>query len=218
MTPATFLIRPRLGTISGCVPAPARMHSLANLRSRGIHVRYSIQSKTIDGPACGRLSRRDARSRLVAPRTFHLDRSVLAPLLPDPAPPGVLDYLMPGLEIWEARHQVRIKYETSAVENMRAKILNNFRHGYHCTMSCTALAGPRSIAGHLLSIDSLVSPGVRGDLPAWSLNSFRWRGRLFGLPSAANPMILFGTRNECRRPALAICPERGMNWHRPRPN
>ena len=38
--------------------------------------------------------------------------SVLAPLLPDPAPPGVLDYLMPGIEIWEARHQAQIKYET----------------------------------------------------------------------------------------------------------
>ena len=55
--------------------------------------------------------------------------SVLAPLLPDPAPPGVLEYLMPGIEIWEARHQARIKYETSAVENMKAKILINIRQG-----------------------------------------------------------------------------------------
>jgi ABC-type glycerol-3-phosphate transport system substrate-binding protein len=118
--------------------------------------------------------------------------SVLAPLLPDPAPPGVLDYLMPGIEIWEARHQAHIKYEMSAVENMKAKILINIRQGLHMhdVMYCAGWA--QEIAGNLAPIDSLISPTLRADLPAWSLESFRWRGKTYGLPSAANPMILFG--------------------------
>lgn len=117
--------------------------------------------------------------------------SVLAPLLPDPAPPGVLEYLMPGVEIWEARHQARIKYETSAVENMKAKILINIRRGYHMhdVMYCAGWA--QEIAGNLAPLDALISPTVRADLPPWSLESFRWRGKTYGLPSAANPMILF---------------------------
>ena len=118
--------------------------------------------------------------------------SVLAPLLPDPAPPGVLEYLMPGIEMWEARHQARIRYETSAVENMKAKILINFRQGYHVhdVMYCAGWA--QEIVGSLAPLDSVISPTLRADLPPWSLDSFRWRGKTYGLPSAANPMILFG--------------------------
>jgi multiple sugar transport system substrate-binding protein len=118
--------------------------------------------------------------------------SVLAPLLPDPAPPGVLEYLMPGIEMWEARHQARIRYETSAVENMKAKILINFRQGYHVhdVMYCAGWA--QEIVGSLAPLDSIISPTLRADLPPWSLDSFRWRGKTYGLPSAANPMILFG--------------------------
>jgi multiple sugar transport system substrate-binding protein len=120
--------------------------------------------------------------------------SVLAPLLPDPAPPGVLEYLMPGIEIWEARHQARIKYETSAVENMKAKILINIRQGYHMhdVMYCAGWA--QELAGWIAPLDAMISPSLRADLPPWSLESFRWKGKTYGLPSAANPMILFGNQ------------------------
>jgi ABC-type glycerol-3-phosphate transport system substrate-binding protein len=121
--------------------------------------------------------------------------SVLAPLLPDPAPPGVLEYLMPGLEIWEARHQARIKYETSAVENMKAKILINIRQGYHMHDVMYCAGWSQEIAGWLTPLDALIAPTLRADLPPWSLESFRWRGKTYGLPSAANPMILFGNQS-----------------------
>ena len=118
--------------------------------------------------------------------------SVLAPVLPDPAPPGVLDYLMPGIELWEARHQARVKYETSAVENMKAKILINIQQGIHMHDVMYCAGWTQEIAGNLTPIDSLISPSLRTDLPPWSLESFRWNGKTYGLPSAANPMILFG--------------------------
>jgi multiple sugar transport system substrate-binding protein len=132
--------------------------------------------------------------------------SVLAPLLPDPAPPGVLEYLMSGLEIWEARHQARIKYETSAVENMKAKILINIRQGYHMhdVMYCAGWA--QEIAGWLTPLDALIGPTLRADLPPWSLESFRWRGKTYGLPSAANPMILFGNRTRLTAAGLSELP------------
>jgi multiple sugar transport system substrate-binding protein len=135
--------------------------------------------------------------------------SVLAPLLPDPAPPGVLEYLMPGIEMWEARHQARIRYETSAVENMKAKILINFRQGYHVhdVMYCAGWA--QEIVGSLAPLDSIISPTLRADLPPWSLDSFRWRGKTYGLPSAANPMILFG--NDARLADAGI-DELPTNW------
>ncbi len=136
------------------------------------------------------------RSRFGRSGDIPLDTiSVLAPLLPDPAPPGVLEYLMPGIEIWEARHQAHVKYETSAVENMKAKILINFRQGYHMhdVMYCAGWA--QEIAGWLSPLDTLISPSLRADLPPWSLESFRWRGKTYGLPSAANPMILFGNQS-----------------------
>jgi multiple sugar transport system substrate-binding protein len=136
-----------------------------------------------------------ARSRFGRSEDVHVDTiSVLAPLLPDPSPPGVLDYLMPGIEIWEARHQARIKYETSAVENIKPKILINFRQGYymHDIMYCAGWA--QEVAPWLLPLDALLSPTLRDEIPPWSLNSFRWRDKLYGLPSAANPMILFANR------------------------
>jgi multiple sugar transport system substrate-binding protein len=136
--------------------------------------------------------------------------SVLAPLLPDPAPPGVLEYLMPGIEMWEARHQARIRYETSAVENMKAKILINFRQGYHVhdVMYCAGWA--QEIVGSLAPLDSIISPTLRADLPPWSLDSFRWRGKTYGLPSAANPMILFG--NDARLADVGI-DQLPSNWN-----
>ena len=107
------------------------------------------------------------RSRFGRSGDIPLDTiSVLAPLLPDPAPPGVLEYLMPGIEIWEARQQAHVKYETSAVENMKAKILINFRQGYHMhdVMYCAGWA--QEIAGWLSPLDTLISPSLRADLPA----------------------------------------------------
>lgn len=142
-------------------------------------------------PAAG-LAAATLRSRFGRSGDVPLDRiSVLAPLLPDPAPPGVLDYLMPGIEIWEARHKARIRFETSAVENMKSKILINYRKGHHMhdVMYCAGWA--QEIVDNLMALDSTLSPSLRADLPAWSLDSFRWRGKMYGLPSAANPMILF---------------------------
>jgi multiple sugar transport system substrate-binding protein len=151
-----------------------------------------------------------ARSRFGRSEDVHLDTiSVLAPLFPDPAPPGVVDYLMPGIEIWEARHLARIKYETSAVENIKPKILINFRQGYylHDIMYCAGWA--QEIAQHLLPLDTLISPSLRDDLPPWSLNSFRWRGKVYGLPSVANPMILFANREHFSGAGVTELPD---NW------
>jgi len=117
--------------------------------------------------------------------------TVLAPLLPDPAPPGVLDYMVPYLELWEKEHQASVNYEPAAVENMKAKILINNRRGAykHDVMYCAGWA--QEIAASLTPLDGLIGPTLRADLPPWSMSSFRWNGKTYGIPSSANPMILF---------------------------
>jgi multiple sugar transport system substrate-binding protein len=135
--------------------------------------------------------------------------SVLAPLLPDPAPPGVLDYQLPSLRLWEAEHQAVVKYESAAVENMKAKILINFRRGYHMhdVMYCAGWAP--ELAANLAPVDSLIGPTLREDLPPWALRSFRWKGKTYGVPSSANPMILFANGNALARAGIDGLP---LDW------
>jgi multiple sugar transport system substrate-binding protein len=64
----------------------------------------------------------------------------------------------------------------------------------------------QEIAGWLTPLDALIGPTLRADLPPWSLESFRWRGKTYGLPSAANPMILFGNQSLLNAAGLSELP------------
>jgi multiple sugar transport system substrate-binding protein len=118
----------------------------------------------------------------------------------------VLDYQLPSLRLWEAEHQARVKYESAAVENMKAKILINVRRGYHMhdVMYCAGWAP--ELAANLAPLDSLIGPTLHADLPPWSLRSFRWRGKTYGIPSTANPMILFANGDSFRRAGIDDLP------------
>jgi ABC-type glycerol-3-phosphate transport system substrate-binding protein len=157
----------------------------------------------LSGAAIGATRLRGSRSGNRALDTV----SVLAPLLPDPAPPGVLDYQVAHLERWEEQHLAKVKYESAAVENMKAKMLINFRRGHHLhdVMYCAGWA--QEIAGSLAPLDGLISPTLRADLPPWSLESFRWRGKTYGIPAAANPMILFANGTSLDRVGVGDLPE-----------
>ena len=117
--------------------------------------------------------------------------TVLAPILPDPAPPGVIDYLMPGLELWESANGATVYYDATAVDNMKSKILINIRGGYyvHDVMYCSGWA--QEISQRLAPLDSLIGPTLRADLFPSSLTSFQWQGKLYGVPVVSNPMILY---------------------------
>lgn len=121
--------------------------------------------------------------------------TVLAPTLPNPAPPGVAEYLMDGLQIWEGQHGADVYFDKTAFENIKPKILINVRQGYyvHDVMYCGGWA--QEIAQRLLPLDTLISPVLRNDLPPWSLSSFQWKSRTYGVPSVANPMILYYNRD-----------------------
>ncbi len=135
--------------------------------------------------------------------------SVLAPIVPDPSPPGVINELLPGLELWEARNRASVRFETAAVELMKAKILINIRRGYHVHDVMYCAGWSQELAGYLIPIDTLLGATTRNDIPAWSLNSFRWNGKTYGVPSVANPMILFGNRDAMDRAGISELPE---NW------
>ena len=117
--------------------------------------------------------------------------TVLAPTLPNPAPPGVAEYMMDGLSIWEGQHGTDVYFDATALENIKPKILINIRQGYyvHDMMYCAGWA--QEIAQRLVPLDTLISPVLRNDLPPWSLSSFQWESRTYGVPSVANPMILY---------------------------
>jgi multiple sugar transport system substrate-binding protein len=135
--------------------------------------------------------------------------TVMAPLPPDPSPPGVIDYPMSGIEIWEGNEGADIHYDATAVENMKAKILINIRQGYyvHDVMYCAGWA--QEVVQRLLPIDSILGSSLRSDLPPWSLNSFRWKGKTYGVPSVANPMILFYNRSLLDKAGISQPPS---NW------
>ena len=121
--------------------------------------------------------------------------TVLAPLPPNPAPPGVVAYIEDGLPLWEEQHKVDVFYDATAVENMKAKILINIRQGYyvHDLMYCGGWAP--EITSRLLAVDPLLGPQTRNDLPPSALTSFQWENKLYGVPAVSNPMILFGNEN-----------------------
>lgn len=132
--------------------------------------------------------------------------SVLAPILPDPAPPERGSELFPGLERWETRNQASVKYETAAVENIKAKILLNFSRGAHLhdLMYCAGWAP--ELSAHLLPIDPLIDSNLRADLAGQALQSFRWDGKTWGLPIVSNPMILFANQTLLDRAGMSAMP------------
>jgi multiple sugar transport system substrate-binding protein len=89
---------------------------------------------------------------------------------------------------------------------MKAKILINVRRGYHMhdVMYCAGWAP--ELAAHLAPLDSLIGPTLHADLPPWSLRSFRWQGKTYGIPSSANPMILFANGDALRRAGIDSLP------------
>jgi len=132
--------------------------------------------------------------------------TVLAPTLPNPAPPGVAEYVMDGLSIWEGEHQAMVDFDATALENIKAKILINIRQGYyvHDVMYCAGWA--QEIAQRLVPLDTMISPNLRNDFPPFALKSFQWNDHTYGLPAVANPMILYLNRDLLTEAGISEAP------------
>jgi ABC-type glycerol-3-phosphate transport system substrate-binding protein len=71
-------------------------------------------------------------------------------------------------------------------------------------MYCAGWA--QEIANYLLPLDSLLGSTTRADLSPWTLNSFRWLGKIYGVPIVSNPMILFANQRVLDRAGISSMP------------
>ena len=69
--------------------------------------------------------------------------SVLSPLAPDPAPPGVAEFAMDDFAAWKTANDAEVTYETIAWPQLHDKMATNFASGTHVRRLLHVRLGPR---------------------------------------------------------------------------
>jgi multiple sugar transport system substrate-binding protein len=145
-----------------------------------------------------------ARSADAATRLF-----VLAPLPPDPAPPGVARFAEDQLAAWQGDHDVSVAYQAIRWPGLHDELASAFdadKTLYDVTYMSSWIP---EFSGFLVPIGDRIPPDLKGDLPPSCFNTVSWEGNLLGLPYSLSLLTLFYNREHFDAAGLARPP---ANW------
>ncbi len=117
--------------------------------------------------------------------------SVLSPLAPDPAPPGVAEFSMDAFEAWQADHDASVSYESVAWGELHDKMATNFASGTHVHDVMYMSGWVPEFASFLTPIGGYVSDELRADLPPSSFSTVTWDGEEKGVVFTLSLLTLF---------------------------
>ena len=117
--------------------------------------------------------------------------SVLCPLPPDPAPPGVANFGEDELFSWEAEHDAVLNYDAVAWSNIRGKTASNFNANTHVHDVVYMSGSIPEFVDHLTPLEQKLSPSVLADMPASAANSVSWNGHQYGATSTLSLLTLY---------------------------
>ena len=137
--------------------------------------------------ACGAVGWRQSASAVTR-------LTVLAPLPPDPAPPGVGGFGDVELDQWEEAHDARVSYRTMPWRDLRETLRADLSSGdrlYHVVYTCGWIP---ELSEYLAPLRELMPEDLRADLPESSLKAVTWDGEVRGVGFTLSLLTLFYNR------------------------
>ena len=119
------------------------------------------------------------------------DLSVLSPLAPDPAPPGVADFSIDAFDAWQAENDASVSYEAVSWGELHDKMATNFASGTHVHDVMYNCGWVPEFASFLTPIGGYVSEELRADLPPSSFSTVTWDGEELGVVFSLSLLTLF---------------------------
>ncbi len=119
---------------------------------------------------------------------------VLAPLPPDPAPPGVAAFALDALARWKEANDAHVSFDARRWSELHNAIANDVA-GSDPIYDVIYMAGwVPEFARYLAPLDDRIPAELRTDLPPSAFNATTWNGRVFGVPFTLSLLILFYNR------------------------
>lgn len=119
------------------------------------------------------------------------DLSVLSPLAPDPAPPGVADFAEDAFAAWKSENDVEVSYEAVAWPQLHDKMATNFASGTHVHDIMYMSGWVPEFAPFLTPMNDMIPADLRADLPPSSFKTVTWDGQELGVVFTLSLLTLF---------------------------
>jgi multiple sugar transport system substrate-binding protein len=119
------------------------------------------------------------------------DLSVLSPLAPDPAPPGVAEFAIDDFDAWKAANDVAVSYEAVAWPQLHDKMATNFASGTHVHDVMYNCGWVPEFAQFLAPMDDYLPADLVADLPPSSFSTVTWDGKKLGAVFSLSLLTLF---------------------------
>lgn len=117
--------------------------------------------------------------------------SVLSPLAPDPAPPGVAEFSEEAFAAWRAANDVEVAYEAVAWPQLHDKMATNFASGTHVHDVAYMSGWVPEFHDFLVPLDDMLPEELVSDLPPSSLSTVSWDDKTYGVVFTLSLLTLF---------------------------
>jgi ABC-type glycerol-3-phosphate transport system substrate-binding protein len=117
--------------------------------------------------------------------------SVLSPLAPDPAPPGVAEFSMDDFAAWQEANDATVAYEAIAWPQLHDKMATNFASGTHVHDLYYMSGWVPEFAQFLTPLQDALPQDLVDDLPPSSFSTVTWDGDTLGVVFTLSLLTLF---------------------------
>jgi multiple sugar transport system substrate-binding protein len=135
--------------------------------------------------------------------------SVLTPMPPDPAPPGVASYSLEALATWQTGFQSRVYYESAAWPQLHPKLVNSFAKDRYTHDVIYTSGWIPEFSEHLLPIGGLIPEAIRVDVPDSAFRAVEWQGETYGLVFTLSLLTLYFNAEHFAEAGISAAP---ANW------
>src|SRR5215218_357764 len=132
--------------------------------------------------------------------------SVLTPIPPDPAPPGVARYAEEEFATWKSDHAVDVVYDAVRWPDLRDDIASEFDADEGTYDILYMSSWVPEFSEFLAPIDDLIPAKLRPDLPPSSFNTVSWDGAILGMPYTLSLLTLFYNQEQFETAGLTRPP------------
>jgi multiple sugar transport system substrate-binding protein len=117
--------------------------------------------------------------------------SVLSPLAPDPAPPGVAKFAEDDFAAWQTANDASVSYEAVAWGQLHDKMATNFASGTHVHDVMYNCGWVPEFSEFLVPLQDQLPQALVDDLPPSSFSTVTWDGNRYGVVFTLSLLTLF---------------------------
>jgi multiple sugar transport system substrate-binding protein len=142
-----------------------------------------------------------ARQALAAKRL-----TVLTPLPPNPAPPGVALYASEAFSAWKSKNGVDVQYDPIDWPQLYRRMATYFESDSRIYDVVYTAGWIPEFHQKLEPIGESIAQGLKADMPGSSFNCSSWEGEVYGYPSTLSLLTLFFNAEHLQRAGLSAPP------------